>query len=52
MVRSIGYSARARARRTTAWAQTMATLKRRMLESLGFALLLYGLTVDLVLADL
>jgi DNA segregation ATPase FtsK/SpoIIIE, S-DNA-T family len=40
MARSIGYSARARARRTAAWAETLAALKRRTLESLGFGLLL------------
>jgi S-DNA-T family DNA segregation ATPase FtsK/SpoIIIE len=39
MARSIGYSGRARARRTAAWAETVAVLKRRTFESLGFALL-------------
>jgi DNA segregation ATPase FtsK/SpoIIIE, S-DNA-T family len=40
MARSIGYPARARARRAAAWAETLAAMKRRTLESLGFALLL------------
>ena len=40
MARSIGYSARGRARRTRGWAEALATLKRRLLESLGFGLLL------------
>jgi DNA segregation ATPase FtsK/SpoIIIE, S-DNA-T family len=40
MARSISYSARARARRAAAWAETWVVLKRRVLESLGFALLL------------
>ncbi len=40
MARSIGYSTRIRVRRAAAWAETLAALKRRMLELLGFALLL------------
>jgi len=40
MARSIAYSARGTARRMRGWADTLATLKRRFLESLGFALLL------------
>ncbi len=40
MARSIGYSARGRARHRRGWAEAMATLKRRLLESLGFGLLL------------
>jgi DNA segregation ATPase FtsK/SpoIIIE, S-DNA-T family len=40
MARSIAYSARGTARRMRGWADALATLKRRLLESLGFALLL------------
>jgi len=40
MARSIGYSARAVARRRRSWAEALAALKRRLLESLGFGLLL------------
>jgi DNA segregation ATPase FtsK/SpoIIIE, S-DNA-T family len=40
MPRSIGYSARVRVRRAAAWEQTLSALKRRLLESLGFALLI------------
>ena len=40
MARSIGYLARGTARRMRGWAEALATLKRRLLESLGFSLLL------------
>jgi DNA segregation ATPase FtsK/SpoIIIE, S-DNA-T family len=40
MARSTAYSARGTARRMRGWADALATLKRRLLESLGFALLL------------
>ena len=40
MAQSIAYSARGTARRMRGWADALATLKRRLLESLGFALLL------------
>jgi DNA segregation ATPase FtsK/SpoIIIE, S-DNA-T family len=40
MARSIVYSSRVRVRRAAAWAQTWAALKRRILESAGFALLI------------
>lgn len=49
MARSIGYSARARVRRGGAWAQTWAALKRRILESLGFALLIASALMSLAL---
>jgi len=53
MAQSIGFSARRRARRTAAWADALMTLKRRLLESLGFGLLLAGflLTVALLTYD-
>jgi len=40
MARSIGYSARGTDRRIRGWADTLETLKRRLLESLGLVLLL------------
>jgi len=40
MARSIGYSSRAIARRQRGWAEALAALKRRLLETLGFGLLL------------
>ena len=40
MARSIGYSARGGARRKRGWADALMTLKRRLLESLGFGFLL------------
>jgi S-DNA-T family DNA segregation ATPase FtsK/SpoIIIE len=40
MARSIGYSARGSARRKADWADALMTLKRRLLESLGFGFLL------------
>ena len=40
MARSLGYSARGSARRRNGWADALTALKRRLFESLGFALLL------------
>jgi DNA segregation ATPase FtsK/SpoIIIE, S-DNA-T family len=40
MARSVAYSVRGTARRMRGWADALAALKRRLLESLGFALLL------------
>src|SRR6516162_8644936 len=40
MARSVGYLARGTRRRMRGWADTLETLKRRLLESLGLALLL------------
>src|SRR5271169_2719052 len=40
MARSIVYSARGRTRRMRGWADALVTLRRRLLETLGFALLL------------
>ena len=40
MARSIGYAARGTARRLRGWADTLETLKRRLIESLGLALVL------------
>ncbi len=53
MARSIGYSARGGARRKAGWADALMTLKRRLLESLGFGFLLVSflLTVALLTYD-
>src|SRR6516165_9420830 len=40
MARSVGYSARGTRRRVRGWADTLETLKRRLFEALGVALLL------------
>ncbi|MBV8335016.1 MAG: DNA translocase FtsK 4TM domain-containing protein [Alphaproteobacteria bacterium] len=49
MAQSIGYRARARVRRAAAWEQTLTALKRRLLESLGFALLIACALMSLAL---
>jgi DNA segregation ATPase FtsK/SpoIIIE, S-DNA-T family len=49
MAQSIGYRARVRVRRAAAWEQTLAVLKRRLLESLGFALLILCALMSLAL---
>ncbi len=53
MARSIGYSARSRARRARGWSDALMALKRRLFESLGFALLLacFLLTLALLTYD-
>jgi DNA segregation ATPase FtsK/SpoIIIE, S-DNA-T family len=53
MARSIGYSARSRARRARGWADPLMALKRRLFESLGFGLLLacFLLTLALLTYD-
>ena len=40
MAQSIVYSVRGRTRRMRGWADALVTLRRRLLETLGFALLL------------
>jgi S-DNA-T family DNA segregation ATPase FtsK/SpoIIIE len=49
MARSVGYSARGRVRRLRAWDDALAALKRRLLESLGFGLLLACVLLSLAL---
>jgi S-DNA-T family DNA segregation ATPase FtsK/SpoIIIE len=49
MAQSISYSARGTARRVRGWADILARLKRRLLESLGFALLLGSFLLVLAL---
>jgi S-DNA-T family DNA segregation ATPase FtsK/SpoIIIE len=49
MARSLGYSARGSARRRHAWADALTGLKRRLFESLGFALLLASFLLTLAL---
>src|SRR5438045_1539349 len=49
MARSLGYSARGSARRGHGWADAWAALKRRLFESLGFALLLASFLLILAL---
>jgi DNA segregation ATPase FtsK/SpoIIIE, S-DNA-T family len=49
MAQSIGYPTRRRARQAAAWADALMTLKRRLLESLGFSLLLAGFLLALAL---
>ncbi len=49
MARSLGYSARGSARRRRGWADAWTALKRRMFESLGFALLLASFLLTLAL---
>src|SRR6266851_1606221 len=53
MARSIGYSVHSRARRARGWADALVALKRRLFESLGFALLLacFLLTLALLTYD-
>src|SRR5579864_3956942 len=43
MARSVGFAAGAGARRLRVWTQPLAALKRRVLETLGFGLLLAAL---------
>ena len=49
MARSLGYSARGSARRRRGWADAWTALKRRLFESLGFALLLASFLLTLAL---
>ena len=49
MARSLGYSARGSARRRHGWADALTALKRRLFESLGFALLLSSFLLALAL---
>src|SRR5438132_9134728 len=49
MARSLGYSTRSRARAARGWADTLMALKRRLFESLGFALLLASSLLTLAL---
>jgi DNA segregation ATPase FtsK/SpoIIIE, S-DNA-T family len=49
MARTLGYSARGSARRRHGWADALTVLKRRLLESLGFALLLASFLLTLAL---
>src|SRR4029077_2604838 len=49
MARSLGYSARGSARRRSGWADALTALKRRLFESLGFALLLASFLMTLAL---
>src|ERR1700730_5578275 len=49
MARSLGYSARGSARRRHGWVDALTALKRRLFESLGFALLLASFLLTLVL---
>jgi S-DNA-T family DNA segregation ATPase FtsK/SpoIIIE len=49
MARSIGYSVRGNVRRAAAWADALITLKRRVLESLGFGLLLASFLLAIAL---
>src|SRR5437867_4797096 len=53
MARTLGYSARGSVRRASGWADALTALKRRLLESLGFALLLacFLLTLALLTYD-
>src|SRR5438132_8895743 len=49
MARSLGYSARGSARRRRGWADAWTALKRRLFETLGFALLLASFLLTLAL---
>ncbi len=49
MARSLGYSTRRSVRRSRGWADAWVALKRRLLESLGFALLLASFLLTLAL---
>jgi S-DNA-T family DNA segregation ATPase FtsK/SpoIIIE len=49
MARSLGYSARSSARRRHGWADALTALRRRLFESLGFALLLASFLLTLAL---
>ena len=49
MARSLGYSARVSARRRHGWTDVLIALKRRLFESLGFALLLASCLLTMAL---